>query len=59
MLIQQTQPLLHENVVIRYVPGGGAKLGDSCPVCELNPDFRDQHSLEVKANQFQDNTPVC
>ena len=52
VLVQQFQALLHQDIVIRNVAGGGLELINAGFFGERDPDFRDQYSFKVKACEF-------
>src|SRR5579884_1493394 len=50
MLVEQVEPALHEDVVVRHVARGKAQLADAGFFCDSNPDFRHQHAFQVQCD---------
>ena len=52
MLAQEGQAGLHQLVVVRFVAGGTAQLGNAGAPGKFDPDFGDKHAFKVKTNNF-------
>ncbi|MNY48664.1 hypothetical protein D3C86_1840150 [compost metagenome] len=52
MLVQDAQTLLHQHVVVGNVAGSRLERVDSGFFGKGDPDFRDQHTLEIKTGDF-------
>ncbi|KOG04926.1 Unknown protein sequence [Pseudomonas syringae pv. aceris] len=52
VFIKNPQALLHQHVVIGNVPRGGTQRFDAGFLGKGDPDFRDQNTLQVQADNF-------
>ncbi|MCY1550636.1 hypothetical protein D3C76_1221080 [compost metagenome] len=58
MLVEDTQALLHQHVVVRDVAGGRLERFDSGFFSEGDPDFRNQYPFQVETGDFHERFPA-
>ena len=49
-LIEEIEPALHQNVVIRDVARGEAEFADAGFFGDGDPDFRDEHAFQIQGD---------
>src|SRR5690606_10173904 len=54
VLVEQSQPTLHQHVVVGLVTGGAAERVDTRALGEGDPDLGDQHALQVEGHHVLD-----
>ena len=52
VLLQDGQPVLHQLVVVRLVPGGALQLRDAAGVGKGDPDLRHQHAFHIQTYEI-------
>ena len=50
VLVEDLQPVAHQHVVVRLIAGGAAQFGDARRLRDGDPEFGEQHPLEVQAD---------
>ena len=58
VLIQNTQALLHQYIVIGDIARGRLQLFDTGFLGKLNPDFRNQYTLKIKTRDFHEYSTI-
>ena len=52
VFLQDSQPPMHQLVIIRFISGGTFQFGDTAFFCERDPDLRYQYTFQVQANNI-------
>ncbi len=57
VLVEDSEPVAHQRVVVGLVPGRATKCFDTGPLRDIDPDLGDQDSFEVQASDHEAKLP--